>query len=247
METAPFFDRLHPEVVKRRARALRMRRIVGRLRHWGRYALALLLVVALWATAHIYYYNRLIDLEFNIQAAWAQVEVQWQRRYHIQQNLTRMVVEYARHERELMLRLTRMRTNEAPSAPPAPAQPGDAKAATPPPVDAQALAALRAELERLGPGELNKLFPSIRIAAEQYPALRLTENFQQFSKAIVDTETTIAEHIETYNTAVNIYTTLLKQFPAIVFAKTCGFEEYQFYRPGRDNLEFRPVETRVDG
>jgi len=62
----------------------------------GRVA-GIVLVVG-WAAAHLYYYNMLVDMEFNAQEAWAQVETQWQRRYNIQHNVTQLVLEYARLE-----------------------------------------------------------------------------------------------------------------------------------------------------
>jgi LemA protein len=251
METEKLLDRLYPNLAKRRRRKVLLAKAALRLRGWSRYLIAGGVITVLWVVAHLYYYNKLVDLEFNVQEAWAQVEAQWQRRYHIQQNLTRMVIEYARHERELLVRLTTMRMKKEDRDAAArgatrtqqAGQPG-AGAAKP---DARSLRALRAELEKLDPKQLNELFPQIQVVAEQYPALRLTENFQQFSKAVVDTENAIVLHVETYNKAVNVYTTVLNQFPAMVFGRLCGFREYDFYRPGRKTLAFRPVEAKIDG
>lgn len=93
-------------------------------------------------------------------------------------------------------------------------------------------------------GELDAVFPQIMLMAEQYPRLRLTENFQQLSEAIIATETRVAERIATYNDYVNIYTTALKQFPGNIFGTLWGFEPYDYYQPEVEALGFRPIDYR---
>ena len=84
------------------------------------------------------------------------------------------------------------------------------------------------------------------MVAEQYPSLRLSENFQQFTKAIIETENKIADSIQTYNARVNDFTTILSQFPGNIFGKVCGFKPYQFYSPERFKLEFKPLNSVLD-
>jgi LemA protein len=58
-----------------------------------------------------YYYNLLFSLERNVQTAWARVEAGQQRRNHISRNLKELLRFYARYERELMLDVTKMRSD----------------------------------------------------------------------------------------------------------------------------------------
>lgn len=95
------------------------------------------------------------------------------------------------------------------------------------------------ELMQLGSKELNGVFPELMMVAEQYPSLRLAENFQQFADSVVATETRITERIEQYNMAVNTYTTIITQFPGKFLSRVWGFDMYKFYEPTRDKVEFR--------
>jgi LemA protein len=226
-------SRLYPETQRRRKRRIPL----GRSLHaWASMNVRKLVffggLFLAWLVAHVHWYNKLTDYEYNIQMSWAQVEAEQERRYHIQQDLARLVLGYARHERDLMVELTALRTDARGAVAGAM---GGRSDATEPEDDA-------ASLDGLPPGELDRIFPQIMIAAEQYPNLRLTENFQQFSTAIIETETRITEHIQTYNERVNSYTTILKQFPGNLFGAVWGFETYEFYAPEREDLEFHPVD-----
>ncbi len=194
--------------------------------------------MAVWTVVHLYYYNVLVDLEFNVQEAWAQVEAQLQRRYNIQQNLTQIVVDYSKYEKDTLTELIKIRT--AALAGKQPAGKGAAKA-TDAKQGAVAEPSFPEQLKLLTKSELDKLFPDILLVAEQYPDLKLTENFQQFSTAIIDTEIKIAERISEYNTAVNTYTTTRTQFPGNVFAATFGFASHDFHTPDKELLSFKTV------
>lgn len=215
--------------------------------------------LTLWVAVHLYYYNYLVGLEMSVKAAWAQVETQQQRRAHIQRSLTRMVLDYAQHEKTVLTGLTGLRTNDPTSGVdlkqlmrmmPPPVAPVVAPAVTPPTGaagSAKAPAAKPAptlsaiDVDKLNVRQIAKLFSKIQAVAEQYPALRLSENFQQHSKAVVDTETMIAIQLMVYNEAVNIYTTALAQFPGNIFGAVGGFERAEFYKPNADKLLYEPV------
>ena len=71
------------------------------------------LVAGSWLAGHIYYYNRLYDLETNVQMAEAHIQAAQQKRNHIQRNLTRLIQYYAEYEKALMKDLTGLRTRDA--------------------------------------------------------------------------------------------------------------------------------------
>ncbi len=190
-----------------------------------------------WAAFHVHYYNQLVALRTDAEKAWAQVEVQEQRRFHIQKNLVRIVMDYAKHEQQMHKQLTQMRVGQTASQPAHPDQPAAQSAET----NSNPVLGGTA-VDQLTPSQLKRLLPKLQIVAEQYANLRLSENFQQLSAALIDTETKIAETIMEYNTRVNVYTTKLKQFPSNLFASLGGFELMEFYQPARDKLGFSPIE-----
>lgn len=225
MDTEKVINRLYPKAT-RRPRFVRDPRST-RLAGW-----TMVFVALVYAVGQIYYYNRLVDLEYNVDAAWAQVEAQQQRRYHIQKNLTRLVVGYRLHEAETLSSLTQMRTGRTP---PAEGNAAPAAAAEP-----------SAQGDVVSQDQIDKLLARIQVVAEQYPQLRLTENIQQFSASVIESEKEIARLTIEYNNAVNIYTTMLHQFPGKVFGKIVGFKTRHFYKPDAEKLSFHQLDLDFD-
>ena len=149
----------------------------------------------------MYYYNQFVDLEFNVQAAWAQVEASQQKRNHVQRNLTQLLRYYAKYEQALMTDVTKLRTE-----------------------------ASEEELSTEGQTP-SELLMRLKAVAEQYPNLHLTNTVQQLTLAVVNSESEIAQQIMTYNNVVNVYTTMLGQFPGNVIGPALGFQSYKFYEP----------------
>ncbi len=248
MDTKEILRRMYPEVTRARGLRARLRRLVrfrfrfprglshGLRRLYRRFSAWVsnnafkiaLCVIAMcaWASLHIRYYNRLLYLEFNVQTAHAQIVAEQQRRFHISQSFVRVVIAYAQHERGLMLALTELRMKARAKL----GQQGTD--ATP---GAQPSVSDLADLSGLNPDELKAMLPDVMLTAEQYPSLRLSENFQQLATGIIATENRITERIQKYNDICNSYTTELRQFPGIVFGKVWGFKMCEFYEPPEPN------------
>jgi LemA protein len=211
------------------------------------------IVVAVWFIAHIHYYNLLTELECNVNEARAQIEAQQQRRYHIQRNMAAIVRAYSEYENKVLTNLTELRTAALAAQPPkeplpGPVGPGPVANADSPPAAAPPSTALAPRaLSELTPGpaaatiDPKDLLAQLKIVAEQYPELKLTQNLQQLSASIIASETEIAQRIMTYNDCVNKYTTEIDTFPSNLFAKISGFHTYGFYEVDRDKLQYREV------
>ncbi len=203
-----------------------------RTKKWVSYLVIGSLGLAVYIVVHLYYYNVLVDLESNVKTKWAHVEAQLQRRNHIQQNLTQIITTYSKYERDTLTSLIEMRTAAAGGRA---AKATDAIGQPPAEPDPKSPPAQLAE------SGIARLFPDVRLTAEQYPELKLTQNLQQVSASIIDTEKEIADQIIAYNQAVNNYTTVLEQFPSNIVGTTFGFKMYDLYQPDKDILKFTPV------
>lgn len=222
MRTDEILQRLYGK--RKRKPALRPWRLVARQRrrvlrwtqdhNWSLVLVALGL--GLWALTHIYYYNQLVSLEYDVLAAHAQIEASQQKRNHIQRNVTRLLRYYETYERGLMTGLTELRTNAEPGAGPTPVEGPDSS--------------------------LGSLVARLDAVAEQYPALRLTEVVQRFTEAVIAIEAEVTTRIAEYNTAVNVYTTVLRQFPGFLFGPMLGFEDKPFWQVDVPLLGYAEVE-----
>jgi LemA protein len=194
-------------------------------------------VVGLWAYGIVYYYNLFVAMKSKVEGDWANVEVVMQERHHIVINLNRLVVDYAQHERELLTKVTEIR-----GAPSSPRPTGEAaEAVKPKPPTPEEVAAALKGVDQLGPKQLEALFSRIQMVAEQYPQLKLTENFQQFSTEIVETEHKTADLLMQYNKSVNLYMTERGQWPGNHYAAILGFEPKAFFMVDAEELKFREV------
>lgn len=205
MQTDLILERLYRIPRRRQRRKNYLRRLQRFLVDWvsqHNWKLILIAVsVAVWCVTHVYYYNRFVDLEFNVQAAWAQVEAAQQKRNHVQRNLTQLLRYYAKYEQALMTDVTKLRTESTEE---------------------------ELSLEGQSPSEL---LMRLKAVAEQYPNLHLTNTVQQLTLSTVNSETEIAQQIMVYNNVVNVYTTMLGQFPGNLMGKALGFESHPFYEP----------------
>ncbi|HUU14384.1 MAG TPA: LemA family protein [Terriglobia bacterium] len=212
---------------------------------WKRYILRALLVFALLNLFFLFfYYNSFLSMEYDVQEAMAQVDTQLQRRMNIILNLSLMVRDYAKHEREIFTHTTDTRKEMLgpdSGTPPTQAPPSNRGQNSPGPTAPEGLDGLRQkpanELDALlskpqmTVGDLDALLSRVFAVAERYPDLRLSENFQRFMDALVDAENNIAEQRMIYNQRANIMSTAVGKFPGFVFAKIYGFEAPLFFEP----------------
>jgi len=221
MHTGLILERLYrvrQDRVSLRARVVRARRAlfgwIGE-RSWG-FSIGSL-VFAGWVLSHVYFYNRLVLLESNVECTKAQIDAVELKRHHIQSNLIRLLRYYAKYERTVISEATTMRTKHGPK-PLAALEPGDSES-------------------------LSDLLARLNAVAEQYPTLDLGKNVQQMSESIMNTEDEIAKRIMAYDEAVNAYRNMLSTFPGNIFGRVMGFDDHSFYEPDdRSVLKYREVQ-----
>lgn len=156
--------------------------------------IAAVLIVALIAT-----YNRLVKLRNRVDNAWAQIDVQLQRRLDLIPNLVETVKGYAAHENETLEKLTSARTAAAGAGTPSEKMAADVQVE----------------------GTLRHVFA----VAEAYPELKANANFQQLQAELANTEDKISYMRLSFNDTVMKYNTAIQSFPAVLIAGICGFQE----------------------
>lgn len=152
-------------------------------------------------------YNRLVTLKNRYQNAFAQIEVQLKRRYDLIPNLVETARAYMSHERETLEAVTSAR-NEAAAV---------LKALGPGAIGGADMSKL-ASAENALQGALGKL----NVTMEAYPDLKASENMQQLSEELTNTENRVAFARQGYNDAVMAYNTYRQSFPPVAVASTFG-------------------------
>ena len=149
-------------------------------------------------------YNRMVQMREQIDAAWAQVENQLQRRNDLIPNLVEVTKGYATHEREIFTRVA------------------DARAK---------LLAGGSRAERINASnELSGAIGRLLAIAERYPDLKANQQFARLSDELAGTENRIAVERMRYNEAVREYNSYIKSFPNNLYAGSVGFEAQPYFQ-----------------
>ncbi len=157
-------------------------------------------------------YNQLVSLKNRFKNAFAQIDVQLQRRYDLIPNLVETAKTYMQHEKETLTAVIEAR-NEALAA---------AKAAAQHPEDGSAMKALGGAESLLG-GALGKFYA----VAENYPDLKANETMSQLMEELTSTENRISFARQAFNDSVMEYNTYREQFPNNLIAGPGNFKEAQ--------------------
>lgn len=167
---------------------------------------AVVVALVVWA---IGIYNGLVTARNAFRNAFAQIDVQLQRRFDLIPNLVEVAKKYMAHERE---------TLEAVIAARSAAQSGLA-AAKASPGDPEAMAQLAA-----AQGQLNAGLGRLLAVAEAYPDLKANQNMMQLTEELTSTENKVAFARQAFNDMVMAYNNRREVFPNSVFAGMFGFQ-----------------------
>ena len=167
----------------------------------------LLLLVAFWAIA---LYNGLIGKRNRFRNAFAQIEVQLQRRYDLIPNLVETAKGYMSHEKDTLEAVIAARNQAM----------GAMQAAAAAPGDSSAMANLASAEAGLG-GVLGRLMA----VAEAYPDLQANQNMMAVQEELTSTENKVAFARQAFNDAVTLFNTARETFPAVLIAGLLGFKE----------------------
>ncbi len=167
--------------------------------------LAIIVGVVMWAMG---IYNGLVTARNAFRNAFAQIDVQLQRRFDLIPNLVETAKAYMGHERETLEAVIAARSAAQSGLAAAKANPGDPAA----------MAQLASAQTQLNAG-LGRLLA----VAESYPDLKANQNMMQLSEELTSTENKVAFARQAYNDAVMAYNNRREVFPNGIVANAFNF------------------------
>jgi LemA protein len=183
--------------------------------------LVILAVLVIGGIAIATSYNRLVGLQQNVDAKWAQVQNVYQRRADLIPNLVNTVAGAANFEKSTLEAVTNARASVGR------VQLDPNKA----PTDAAQLEQFQA-----AQGQLSNALSRLLVVSERYPELKANQNFQQLQAQLEGTENRISVERGNFNEAVQVYNTTVRRFPTTLFAGMLGFQPRPFFnaQPGAE-------------
>jgi len=158
-------------------------------------------------------YNGLITAKVRIKESLSHIDVQLKRRTDLIPNLVSTVKGYAKHEKDLLEKVTQERS--------------------------QMMSAKTTQEKAQANNMLSDTLKSLFAVTENYPELKANQNFLKLQEELTDTENKIAYSRQFYNTNVLDYNTKLQIFPSNLYAKLFHFSEAEFFNT--DDKEKAPV------
>ena len=153
-------------------------------------------------------YNTIVTYDENVEAQWAQVQNQYQRRVDLIPNLVATVKGYAKHEQDTFVQVTQARAA------------AESLGGAGVPQNAKEMENFQNTQNALTAG-----VRSLLAVAENYPELKANQNFLALQDQLEGTENRIAVARQDYNKSVQIYNTFIRRFPQSVIANMHGFEK----------------------
>jgi len=148
-------------------------------------------------------YNTMVAMREQINAAWAQVENQLQRRNDLIPNLVEVTKGYAAHEREVFESIANARS--------------------------KLIGAGNRGEQIEAANQVSSALSRLLALSERYPDLKADKQFARLSDELAGTENRIATERRRYNEAVQAYNTYIKTFPAALIARSFGFEPEKYF------------------
>jgi LemA protein len=161
------------------------------------------LAIGLWFRSS---YNGFVDKSTNIDAQWAQVQVQYQRRFDLIPNLVEATQAIFNQEQEVFGDIAEARTRYS-----------------------SAVASGDADEQVEATTEVESALARLLVVIENYPDLRSQQNVTQLMDELAGTENRIAVERSRFNDATRSYNASTKRFPGVIVANMFGYDERPFF------------------
>jgi LemA protein len=160
----------------------------------------LVVVIGLWLMG---IYNGLVGQNQAVEAQWAQVETQYQRRFDLIPNLVEATKGIFDQERTVFDNIAKARQGYA--------------------------GAGSQEAKVAAAGELESALSRLLVIVENYPQLKSNETVASLMDELAGTENRISVERKRYNEVTQSYNTQLKTFPTVLIAGMFGFTAKPYF------------------
>ncbi len=165
---------------------------------------AVIIIIAIVLVAYVVdSRNKMAAKEIDVEAAWGQVHVVYQRRLNLVPNLAESTRAYMQLEKDIFEAIAEARAG----------------------MDS---AETLEEVENAN-AEISSLIDDIRVVVEDTPELKASETVRDLMVQLEGTENRIADETRRFNEAIRDYNTYIKLFPRNIIAGWFGFEAKEFF------------------
>jgi LemA protein len=165
--------------------------------------IVILLLIGLPVAIGIFIYNKFIRLRNMVEEGWSGIEIQLKRRSNLIPNLLETVKGYMGHERELLSKVTELRSQSM----------------------KERAVGEKARLEE----KLSRSLANVFAVAEGYPDLKANQNFSELQAELSEIEDQIQLARRYYNGTVRNLNIQVESFPGNIIAGIFKFTRAEFF------------------
>ena len=162
---------------------------------WIYVVITVIIIIVIYA---IVLFNSFASLDNKVKEAFSIMDIYLKKRWDLVPNLVEVVKSYAKHEKDTLEEITKLRGNTYDN------MSNDEKIKT--------------------NVKLNKDIDKIMLLVEAYPELKASNNFKDLSDKLVKIEDDIANSRKYYNGTVRIFNNKVEMFPNNIFAKIFSYK-----------------------
>ena len=180
---------------------------------WIYVVIAVIIIIVIYA---IVLFNSFSSLDNKVKEAFSTMDIYLKKRWDLVPNLVEVVKAYAKHEKNTLEEITKLRGNTYDD------MSNDEK--------------IKTNLE------LNRDIDKIMLLVEAYPELQASDNFKDLSDKLVKIEDDIANSRKYYNGTVRIFNNKVEMFPNNIFAKIFGYKSRPMFEAKiseRENVDVK--------
>lgn len=178
-----------------------------------------LFVIGVIVVILVLMYNSLVGKKNEVENVFASVDTLLKKRYDLIPNLVATVKEYMGYEKDLLEKVTALRT----------------KALDPNISDEEKIAIDK---------QMNKALGSIMVAVENYPELKANENVLHLQHTLAEIEAQISAARRAYNQAVTDYNNAIEMIPTNIMANFMGYKRktvFEIDESERKNVDIKTL------
>ncbi len=162
------------------------------------------LVLACW---YISTMNRIRVLSIKVDESLSGIDVALAKRYDVLTKMVEVVKGYAKHEKEVLVKVVELRKNMSVK-----------------------------ELKEAN-DSMDKDFDAINVLVENYPDIKANENFKLLQRSIVDVEEHLQAARRIYNSSVSRYNQFILSYPSNIVAKRNNNTEKDFFEANKEEKD----------
>jgi LemA protein len=157
-------------------------------------------------------YNKMVELDEQVNSQWGQVENVYQRRADLIPNLVNTVKGYAAHEQETLEGVIEARSK-----------------ATSVNIDPSNLTPETIQQFNQAQEGLSSALSRLMVVVERYPDLKANQNFLDLQAQLEGTENRITVERMKFNQTTQGYNAYIRKFPQLIYAGWFGFDKKSYF------------------